>query len=161
MKTNGLPHLVKNEIHFDYSSALQGFYNLSKLAITCNVPNNENISQSLHLCFINRVKHELQRPLNTFAMQRNTSVVRRCFPCPIHGIIRDNRVSQSRYQTRDMTANQLFGTISHCRNFPEDFLHCVPGKFTSVKFLGTVFWPCPSFHCLLVNANYWYYLCQI
>lgn len=53
METNGLPHLVKYEIHFDYSPALQRFYNLSKLAITCNVPNNENISQGPHLCSIN------------------------------------------------------------------------------------------------------------
>lgn len=59
MKTNGLPHLVKYEIHFDYSPALQRSYNLSKLAIACNVPNNENISQSPHLCFINWGKYEL------------------------------------------------------------------------------------------------------
>lgn len=59
MKTNGLPHLVKYEIHFDYSSALLRFYNLSKLAIACNVINNENISQSPHLCCINRVQYEL------------------------------------------------------------------------------------------------------
>lgn len=43
MKTNGLSDLIKYEIHFDYSSALQVLYNLSKLAITCNFPNNENI----------------------------------------------------------------------------------------------------------------------
>lgn len=49
MKTNGLPHLVKYEIHFDYSPALQRFSNLSKLAIACNICNNENISQSPHL----------------------------------------------------------------------------------------------------------------
>lgn len=59
MKTNGVTHLVKYEIHFDYSPALQGFYNLSKLAIACNVSGNENISQSTHLCCINWVKHEL------------------------------------------------------------------------------------------------------
>lgn len=53
MKTNGLPHLVKYEIHFYYSPALLGFYNLSKLAIARNVPNNESISQSPHLCYVN------------------------------------------------------------------------------------------------------------
>lgn len=43
MKTNGLPHLVEYGIHFDYSPALQRFYNLSKLVITCNISNNESI----------------------------------------------------------------------------------------------------------------------
>lgn len=56
MKTNGLPHLVKYDIHFDYSAALQRFYNLSKLSIACNVLNDENISQSPGLCSINWVK---------------------------------------------------------------------------------------------------------
>lgn len=46
MKTNGLPHVVKLEIHFDYTSVVQVFYNLSELAMACNFPNNENISQS-------------------------------------------------------------------------------------------------------------------
>lgn len=59
MKTNGLPHLVKYEIHFDYCSALQVFYNLSKLAIACNFPNNENISQSPRLFCINWVECDL------------------------------------------------------------------------------------------------------
>jgi len=58
MKTNSLPYLVKYEIHLDYSPALQRYSNLSKLAIACNVPNYENIIQSLHLCCINWVKYE-------------------------------------------------------------------------------------------------------
>lgn len=59
MKTNGLLHWVKYEIHFDYSSPSQVFCNLSKLAIACNFPNNENISQSPNLRCINWAKHEL------------------------------------------------------------------------------------------------------
>lgn len=68
MKTNGLPHLVKYEIHFDYSPALQRFYNLSKLAIACNVPNDENISQSPCLCCLNWVKCDLSHFLNYFTL---------------------------------------------------------------------------------------------
>lgn len=59
MMTNGLPCLVKHEINLNYSYASQVFYNLSKLAVTCNFPNNEIISQSPPLCCINWVKYEI------------------------------------------------------------------------------------------------------
>lgn len=47
MKTNGLPHLVKYEIYFDYSSALQRFYNLSKLAVACRM---SPVMEIVHTC---------------------------------------------------------------------------------------------------------------